>query len=221
MLAIINFPNADNQNCPKCWQLWLSEMLTIIISESRNSYVFTYLQPYFSEMLAIKFSKRMVIIIIIIPGADDNYNWNNNSGRRRQLSPFRRMLRDVLQVIRRAIGPWRVRSCTSCSSAPLSFFFFISPRARGGPWDPPGQKCTTWQTLAATKSTLWRSKARFFRVLGPSGRRPKMMIFWHRSKHQKSDDKSNLGGPCRHFGSKNMTFEDPFGIVFSSFFWMT
>ena len=36
-------------------------------------------------------------------------------------------------------------------------------------------------------------------------------------KRPKSDDKSNLGGPCLHLGSKNMTFEIPFGIVFSSF----
>ena len=66
-----------------------------------------------------------------------------------------------------------------CSSV---VFFFTSPRARGGLWDPPGQKYTLRRSPAATKSTLWRSKARFF---GPLGRRPKMMIFWHRSKTSK------------------------------------
>ena len=34
--------------------------------------------------------------------------------------------------IRWASGPWRVRSCTNCSSV---VFFFTSPRARGCPWD--------------------------------------------------------------------------------------
>jgi hypothetical protein len=60
--------------------------------------------------------------------------------------------------------------------------FFTSTRARGGPWDTPGQKYTPWRSRAATKSILWRSKARFF---GPSGRHPKIMIFWHRSKTSK------------------------------------
>ena len=36
-------------------------------------------------------------------------------------------------------------------------------------------------------------------------------------KHQKSEDKSNQGGPGRHFGHKTMTFDVPFGIVFHHF----
>ena len=31
----------------------------------------------------------------------------------------------------------------------------------------------------------WRPKAPFFRFFGPSGRRPEMMIFWHRTKTSK------------------------------------
>ena len=34
-------------------------------------------------------------------------------------------------------------------------------------------------------------------------------------KRQKSEDKSNLGGPCHHFGSKNIAVDLPLSIVFS------
>ena len=43
------------------------------------------------------------------------------------------------------------------------------------------------------------------------------MIFGIAPKRQKSDDKLKLGGPCRHFGPQDITFEVPFGIVFSLF----
>ena len=69
-----------------------------------------------------------------------------------------------------------------CSSV---VFFFTSPRARGGPWDPPGQKCTTWRRPWRAFSALGAPRLDFFRFFCPSGRRPKMMIFWHRSKTSK------------------------------------
>ena len=45
----------------------------------------------------------------------------------------------------------------------------------------------------------------------------KLWFFGIAPKRQKPDDKSKLGSPCHHFEPKNMTFEVPFGIVFSSF----
>ena len=42
----------------------------------------------------------------------------------------------------------------------------------------------------------------------------KWWFFGIAPKRQKSEDKSNMAGPCRHFGSKNMTCEVLFGIVF-------
>ena len=41
----------------------------------------------------------------------------------------------------------------------------------------------------------------------------KSSFFGIAPKHSKSEDKSNLGRPCRHFGSKNMTCEVSFGII--------
>ena len=50
-------------------------------------------------------------------------------------------------------------------------------------------------------------------IVGPSRGRPKMMIFGIAPKRPQSKDKSNMGGPCPHFGPRNMTFEVPFGIL--------
>ena len=64
----------------------------------------------------------------------------------------------------------------------------------------------------------WALHGSIFSFLGPIGKASKNDVFVGMApKLQKSEDKSNVGGPCHHFGSKSMTFEVPFGIVFSSF----
>ena len=96
-------------------------------------------------------------------------------------------------------------------------FFFTSPRARGGPCDPPGQKCTTQRSVAATKSTLWRHMARIL-FFGLPGRPRKITFFRHRPKCIKMKNKSTLGAPGLHFGPLFITLGNHFGIDFHCFF---
>ena len=74
------------------------------------------------------------------------------------------------------------------------FFLYQTARARR-PLGPPGQTCTTRRRPWHFFSALWCSKVRFFRFLGPSGRRPKMMIFQHRRKILKIRRYVEPGGP--------------------------
>ena len=48
-------------------------------------------------------------------------------------------------------SPWRVRSCTNCSSA---VYFFTSLHARGSPWDPGATICDSCVTPRAIQPTL-------------------------------------------------------------------
>ena len=78
---------------------------------------------------------------------------------------------------------------------------------------------------AARKLGVVEKSMALFRLFGA----PRLDLLVHREvvqkssffgitpKRPKSDDKSSLGGPCRHFGSQNKTVEVPFGIVVSSF----
>ena len=81
----------------------------------------------------------------------------------------------MINKIRRAIGPWRVRSCTSCSSAPLSFFSSLV-RAREA----------ALETLLAKNDTLGDAPGALLRPLALQG--SICSIFWSIGKASKNDD---------------------------------
>ena len=60
----------------------------------------------------------------------------------------------------------------------LPVVLLLNSTAREAPLGPRSQKSATGDPFCGP----WRPKARFFRFCGPSGRRPTMMIFWHRTK---------------------------------------
>ena len=118
--------------------------------------------------------------------------------------------------IRRAIGPGRVGSSTSCSSAPV-VFLFTSPRPRGGPWDPPGQKWTTRRSPGATKSTLGRPGAAFYRFLDDPKRHRKINDFPTSPKTPRMAQSIDPGAPEARFWTKKHDFWGPFWHRFFDF----
>ena len=75
-------------------------------------------------------------------------------------------------------GPWPIGVCDH-----LLVVRLLIPRRECQ--DPPGDRSVPRVPPRDAFSTLWRSTAPFVRFVGPSGRRPKIMFFWHRTKTSK------------------------------------
>ena len=99
-----------------------------------------------------------------------------------------------------------------CSSV---VFFFTSPRVRGALL---AKNTPLGDHPRLQNRPYGAPRLNFFEFLVHRQGVQKWWFFGIAAKRQKSDDKSNLGRPCRHCGPQNMTFEVPFGIVFSLFF---